>query len=325
MKIKTMAVLFVISILFARPVFADNLAEGKQLLADGDLKAAAEFFNGYARSHPNDSKSTPEALALCGRVLDAIADVLTGAAEKKCYWERGGGSPECMQREVQDYNNRYGDGAFRYEHAITYIYYTGSHYKQILERFPKSSYAAESDFYLLLHDLVGHPDIVLPKIKSFLSKYPKGEWNRKGLLLWARVNEDIWYVHRKWSWVLYNDVVATDELIVRAEKYRQEALKTYEKLMGDKNTFEGRMAKNEYAPLKENRDDDVTYSIVNDSIPGTLSKWGIELPTQGQTSSEAPAREPAKQPKAKEKKTEKEIVPQTEIKNKAPSIPKRWQ
>lgn len=278
MKIKIALFIVTAAVIFSINARADGIDEGRELLSNGDLKAAAEFFNRYALANPKDSKNTPEALALCGRALDAMADVLTGAAEHACYWAKGGSrTPACMEKEVGSFNAKYGNGAFRFDNAIAYIYYTGSHYRQILDRFPKGPYAPEADFYLLLHGLIGHPDAILSKVKEFLSKYPKGEWNRKGLLMWARVNEDIWYVHRKWSWVLFNDKIAPDELTVRAEKYRQEALRTYEKLMKDKGTFEGNTAAKEYAVLKDSQDDMATYSIVEDSIPGTLSKWGIEL------------------------------------------------
>lgn len=267
------AVLFLAPVVFA----GDELGPGRTMLADGDLPGAAEFFNKFAVEHPKDSKKTPEALALCGRALDGSADALTGEAEKACYWTKaGGGSPECMAAHAAKYNQRFGVGAFRYEHAITYLVYTGSHYRKILEDFPKSAYVPEADFYLLLHQLSGHPDIVLPKIKAFLAKYPKGEWNRKAYLLWARVNEDIWYIHRKWSWILYNYQLSPDELVVRAEPYRQQALGTYEKLMKDKNTFEGKAAAREFTLLKANKEDERTYGIVDDAIPGTMMSWGFD-------------------------------------------------
>lgn len=257
------------------PAFADELDQGRSLYSSGDMVGAAEFFSRYAASHPKDDKLTPEALAMCARALDIAADNLTGEAEKGCYWKGGGGSPECMKKFAAQFNSRFGEGAFQYDHAITFIKYTGSHYRKILEQFPKSSYAPEAEFYILLHDLQGHPDAILPKIRIFLSKYPKGEWNRRGLLLLARVNEDIWFIHRKWSWVLFNYQISPEELIIRAEPYRQEALKTYEKLMKDKNTFEGKAAEREYQMLKDNKEDQVTYSVVNDSIPGTVGQWGI--------------------------------------------------
>lgn len=271
--------IFVISLLSTGPFArADELDQGRGMLSSGNLQGAAESFNRFASSHPDDSKKTPEALALCGRTLDALADSFTGAAEKRCYWGGSGGSPDCMQREVSSLNARFGADAFRYEHAVLYIFYTGSHYRQIAERFPKSEYAPEANFYLLLHSLVGHPDTVLPKIKAYLAKYPSGDWNRKGLLLWARVNQDVWYVHRKWSWVLFNNQISPDELIIRAEPYRQEALKTFERLMKERGTFEASAAEREHAALKANQEDAATYSIVNDSSPGVLSSWGVAAP-----------------------------------------------
>ncbi|MFH0799571.1 MAG: hypothetical protein V2A66_05245 [Pseudomonadota bacterium] len=280
MKLRRIACVAAVSLLaLVSTAFAAELDQGKQMMSAGDLQGAAEFFNRYAASHPDDSKATPEALALCGRTLDALADSLTGSAEKRCYWGKGGGGgPDCMQREASSFNAKFGEGAFRYEHAITYIVYTGSHYRRLLDRFPKSDYAAEADFYLVLHDLQGQPDVVLPKIKAFLSRHPKGEWNLRGLLLWARVNDDVWYVHKKWSWVLYNSQISQDELIIRAEPYRQEALRTYERLMKEKGTFEGRAAEREYALLNANKENGTVYSIVNDSSPGTLSSWGVAAP-----------------------------------------------
>ena len=277
---KIMAAFSLVAILCgAVPAFAGALDQGKQMMSAGDLSGAAEFFNRYAVSNPGDSAGAPEALAMAGRILDAMADSLTGQAEKSCYWNKGNsGSPACMQRFADQYNARFGDGAFRYEHAVTFIVYTGSHYRILASKYPKSAFAPEADFYLLLRELVGHPDIVLPKIKAYLAKYPSGEWNRRGLLLWARVNEDVWYVHRKWSWVLFNNQLSMDDLIIKAEPYRQEALRTYEKLMKDPNTFEGKSAAREYALLKDQKEDGITYSIVNDSNPGLLSAWGIAQP-----------------------------------------------
>lgn len=256
-------------------LYADELDQGRQMLASGDKLGAAEFFNNFAKSHPNDGKITPEALALCGRALDLSADDLTGKAEKACYWGSKAGVA-CMNKFAAQYNARFGEDSFRYEHGVTYIFYTGSHYKKILEQFPKSAYTEESSFYLLLHSLIGHPDTVLPKIKEYIAKHSKGEWNRRGRLLWARVNEDIWFVHKQWSWVLYNYELSEDDLIIKAEPYRQEALRTYESLMKDKKTAEGEAAKRDYDLLKNNKFDGFTYSIVNDSSPGTLAQWGIK-------------------------------------------------
>ncbi len=275
MKRKTAVLALAVLCLFSGSAFAGALDAGDAMLSQGDLEGAAQFFAEYASRNPGDKENSPEALAKAGRILDALADSFTGRAEKSCYWGKGGGSPECMQRFASQYNSKFGEGSFRYEHAVTFIPYTGSHYRLLLAKYPSSKYAPEADFYLLMRELVGHPDIVLPRIKAFLSKYPKGEWNRRGLLLWARVNEDVWYVHRKWSWVLFNYQVSPEDLIIKAEPYRQEALRTYEKLMRDSKSPEGAAAAREYAILKDNGEDGVTYSIVNDSSPGTLSSWGV--------------------------------------------------
>lgn len=262
----------------AAAAYADALDQGREMMRQGRLDAAAQFFSDYARTHPKDKKLAPEALAMAGRMLDALADSLTGEAEKKCYWRKGGSrSPACMQREADSFNARFGSGSFVYEHAITFISYTGAQYRELLNRYPKSKYATEARFYLLLRNLTGHPDVVLPRIKEFFSKYGKGEWKDRAQLLWARVNQDIWHVHRNWSWVLYNEKLDQDELIIKAEPYRQEALRAYSKLKKKKG-FVGERARSEYEILKANRDDGHIYSIVNDSSPKTLAAWGVDAP-----------------------------------------------
>lgn len=273
------ALLF-LSTLVSAVARADDLDNGRNLIRAGQLDAAAQFFNTFVSQRPND-KLTPEALALSGRILDAMADYLTGEAEKRCYWVKGAArTPECMQREAEGLNARYGNGAFQYEHAVLFIWYTGSHYRQILAQFPKSSFAPEAEFYLLLHNLGGHPDVVIPRIKAYLAKYPKGEWNRRARLLLARVNQDVWFVMRKWSWVLFNDQVDETELMVRAEPYRQEAMRLFRDLTKDDKTFEGTTAVRELVLLEANQDDGVLYSTVNDANPGVLSVWGVDAPPQ---------------------------------------------
>jgi transposase len=277
-RIAIAVMLIVASLATSRVASADALDQGRTLMRQGNLEAAAQFFNGYANAHPGDKKLSPEALAMTGRIMDALADSLTGAAEKKCYWKKGGSrDPDCMRREAASFNAKLGAGAFQYEHAITFIAYTGSHYRELLARYPKSKYTTEARFYLLLRELGGHPDQVLPKIKAFSSKYGKGEWSRIAQLLWARVNEDIWYVHREWSWVIYNEMVDPEEMIIRAEPYRQEALRTYKKLMGKKD-YVGMAATKEYERLSANQADGHVYSIVNDANPKTLSAWGVDAP-----------------------------------------------
>lgn len=304
---------FLLSILLscigAVSAHADGVDDGMRLLKQGNLLEAARRFNEYAIANP-DGKKTPEALALCGRILDHIVDSFGEAAEKRCYWIKGAPrAPQCMKQQTSSLNLQFGEDAFRYEHAITYISYTGVHYRTLLKKFPKSRYVAEADFYLLLREMAGHPDAVLPRIKAYLRRHPKGEWHRKGLLLWARVNEDIWHIHRKWSWVLYNYRVLPEELIIRAEPYRQEALRTYKDLMRVKKTFEGKRAAAEYALIEANREDGQTYSIVDDSNVGTLDVWGIWLPGASSKGWEDDATGAGRAPQAP---------------GKAPEVPQRW-
>ena len=315
MKMRFAAALFFVAAMLTPvgKVLAGELDRGHDLVKGGQREAAAEFFCRYAQAHPNDKKRTPEALAWCGRILDAKADQFTGEAERKCYWVRGAPrTPKCMKKEAEKLNARFGTGAFRYEHAITYIPYTGVHYRRLLDRFPKSRYAPEADFYLLLHSLIGHPDEVLPRIKAFCKRHPKKGWHRRCQLMWARVNEDIWYIHRKWSWVLYNYQVASEELVVRAEAYRQEALRTYKRLMRDRKSFEGKAASREYAQLKANRDDNMVYSIVADSMPGTLQSWGVvKLPSSAKGTLKPSTESGVALPKARPER-------------RAPQVPQRW-
>lgn len=304
---KLLTCLFILSSLISIEARAE-LKEGYAMIDAGDAPRAAQFF--CTQPYQNLKKDeAAEALAMCGRLLDQLADSLTEKAEKKCYWKNGG-DPACMQREAEALNAQYGRGSFVYEHNILFLSYAGSQYKTILEKYSGSKYAPEAEFYLLLRQVAAHPDVVIPKVNAFLAKYKSGEWNRRGLLLLARVNEDVWYVHKKWSWVLYNDKVGEDELLIKSEKYRQDALNIYQKLLSQKNTVEGKMAAREYDLLKQNREDGVLYSIVSDSSPGTLDMWGVGKHfTLGKAPSEsavvdAPSNQPldGKQPDEKNKK-----------------------
>ena len=61
---------------------AGDLDRGRALMRQGNLEAAALFFKQYTQAHPRNKKLTPEALAMTGRILDALSDSLTGKAEK---------------------------------------------------------------------------------------------------------------------------------------------------------------------------------------------------------------------------------------------------
>lgn len=261
--------------IFASFVFASEYDDAKNLIQSGQVEAGAQML-----ARMVGAKSSPEALLLLGKALDRLQDLFSERAEKICYWAKGGGgSPACMQAEAAKLNATYGANAFKSVTDIAYVPYTGVHYQELLSKFPKSSQAAEAEFQLLLKNLMGHPDVVLPKVKDYLNRHSSGEVNRKALLLWARVNQDVWYIHREWSWVLYNEKVSLDDLIVRAEPYRQEALKTFEKLMNKySGTFEGDAAKQEYDLLKANQHDNETYSILADTVGGSPDKWGSTIP-----------------------------------------------
>ncbi|MFH1874727.1 MAG: hypothetical protein ABH859_06035 [Pseudomonadota bacterium] len=257
----------------------DDFEEGKKLIFEGQLEQGAELLENYVTKNSRDKNKTPAALLLLGQTLDRFADLLSEQAEMQCYWQNKTGGFACMQQQAEQANKVFGKGAFKAITDIAYIPYTGIHYQLILKKFAKSDEAPLAEFQLLLKDLVGHPDQVLPKIKKFLTKHPSGEAHRKGLLLLARVNEDIWYIHRDWSWVLYNDVVATEELIIRAEPYRQEAIRVYQTLVSKyPKTFEGKMAKQELALVQNQKYDSETYSILSDSVGGAPEKWGTPIP-----------------------------------------------
>lgn len=199
--------------------------------------------------------------------LEKISDSLTEKAEKACYWKKGGGgSHACMQKFVNQYNQQYGAGAFELLAQLNVIRYTGVHYKQLIEKYPGSASAAEADFTLLSRHLVGSPDEVFPRVKDFLQRHPSGEWGCKGQLLLGRLNQDIWWIHKKWSWVLYNWKMSEEDLIVKAEPYRQEGLKLFEKVSQSCKGEEKNAASAEYKLLKDYKDDGKFYGIINETM-----------------------------------------------------------
>jgi len=230
-----------------------------------------------------------------------------------------------MQAQAEKLNALYGEGAFKPLTNIAFIQYTGVHYKEILNLFPSSNETPEAEFQLLLKELVGHPDVVLPKIRGFLSKHKSGDAYRRGLLLWARVNEDIWYIHRDWSWILYNEKVSPEDLMIKAEPYRQEALRTYEKLVSKYGgTFEGEEAKKELRLLRANQYDNMTYSILADSIGGTPEKWGSKIPAPKLKATQRGLGEPGWN-KPSSTPTEPSRLQIDEKKEKRKETPKRWE
>ncbi len=306
--------LFVLCFLFlARTAAASDFDNAKNMIMSGQVEAGAQALARIVRTNPS-----PEALLLLGRSLDRLQDLFSERAEKTCYWGKSSSANSgCAQAEAEKLNSIYGAGAFKFITDIAYVPYTGIHYKEILSKYKGSKEAGEAEFQLLLKDLVGHPSVVLPKVKSFMDKHSSGELGRKAMLLSARVNQDIWYIHRSWSWVLYNEQFSPDELIVKAEPYRQEALKTFEKIAGKySGTFEGKAAQNELSLLKNNQDDGETYSILQDSVGGSPDKWGSPIPKPSLTATQrglgepgwqqAPPAEASPQAPAKKSKTKAE-------------------
>lgn len=202
-----------------------------------------------------------------GQKLDVMVNSLTEQAEKECYWKKGGGRDHpCMQRFVDRTNQEYGEGSFTFDPQLNILHYTGIHYEKILKEHPKSKFAAGAEFQLLRRNVIGLPDVVLPRLEEFLEKYTRGEWWRQGVLLLARINQDIWYIHKHRSWVLYNWKISDAELALKAEQYRAEALKHFETLMKNHGrTPEGEAAKKEYDLLKKYEDDGKLYGIVDEA------------------------------------------------------------
>ena len=259
---------------------ADNqYAAGDRLLSSGKYEEAANWYLNFTKEHAGDSKLMPGAYIKLGESLEKMSDIINTRAERVCF--RSGsklrGTP-CMQAYAAKLNATYGPGSFEYSEALVIIQYTGAHYNKVADEFPKSGLAAKSAYLRLSKNLVGRPDQVLSGIKVFTDKYKSGEWGRKGRLLWARMNEDNWWIHRKWSWVLYNWSISPEELIVKAEPYRQEALRSFEDIIKkDGGTAEGKAAKKEYELLKVYKDDGRLYGIVNESdISGTKAIPGIK-------------------------------------------------
>ncbi len=261
---KRILFILIIAVLFISAIsHAEKAASGTE-----------EAARALARAIDNDPKnegSTPELLIKLGTLLEGMVDSVNTKAERECFRSGGSKGAPCMKAYAEKLNAVYGKGSYEYNEHLVVIKYTGIQYKRAAGEFPKSKMAPEAEYLFLSKNLVGKPDDVLPRIKAFMKKYPSGEWGRRGLLLWARINEDIWWVHRKWAWILYGWSISPEELIVRAEPYRQKALKSFQELIvKDGKTEEGHAAKKEYELLKKYEDDGRIYGIINESdVSGT--------------------------------------------------------
>lgn len=251
------------------PALAKNggdVAAGKALFDQGQYQQAADYFKGLGDS--------PDALVWLGRSLDKYAEQVNNDAEQACYRGKGPHTPQCMVGYANKMNALYGAGAFQYIPTQIIIRYTGTHFQKVIDTYPSSPVAAEAAYYELEKNLIGNPDDVLKRVQDYIAKY-KGPYNLKARLLHARLNEDIWWIHHKWSWMLYNGSLSQDELVIRGEKYRQAALKAYEDLIKKEgHTPEGKLAKQEYDLLKNNQDDGKLYGIVSDAM--TSGEAGVQ-------------------------------------------------
>ncbi|MBI2342643.1 MAG: hypothetical protein HYU98_07940 [Deltaproteobacteria bacterium] len=257
-----------------------SLPEGDNLFASGQFENAAKWYLNYFNTNASNKEAAPAALIKLGQSLERMSDIINTGAEKECFRfpKKLRGTP-CMNEYVGRLNAFYGSNSFEYLEQMVFISYTGSHYQKAASEYPDSKSAPEAAYMYLTKKIKGHPDEVLPRIKEYTSKYKDGAWHRKGLLLWARVNEDVWWIHRKWSWVLYNGQVEPEELIIKAEPYRQEGLRAFQELIQkDSNTEEGKIAKKEYELLKSYQDDGKLYGIINEAdVEGTKAVPGHEL------------------------------------------------
>ncbi len=252
---------FVVSLCWVPYLFSKSSTykDAEKLMSGGQYQAAADLLLPEVQSGSASSKTQ----ILYGKALDQMTESINTDAEMQCYRRAGAPrNPKCMDRYAEKLNQKYGAGAFQYDHSIITIRYTGAHFQSAASGATSQRDAAEADYNSLTKNLIGHPSEVLPRIENFLKKYPSGKWNRKGMLLLARVNEDIWWVHRKWAWLLYNWEISDEDLIVQGEKYRQEAMRLFKKVRGGS---EGKAAKRELKLLKKYQSDGKLYGIVNES------------------------------------------------------------
>lgn len=264
-------------LLLASQAFAKNgMEEGDNLFKAGSYKEAAKWYQNYANTQAKGDKEKAEALGKFGQSLEKLSDGYSADAEKKCYWQSRAGTV-CMENYVKQLNAEWGDGAFEYVANLNIIKFAGGFYKQLSASSSDESVICDADFNTLSRNTLGQPDEVLARVDSFMQKYPDGACYRKGLLLKARLNEDLWYIHLKWSFVLYNWRLSEEELIVRSEKYRNEAVKLYEELISKfKRTPEAEIAKKELKLVKAHKTDGKLYGIINESMVQGISADGFK-------------------------------------------------
>lgn len=250
-----------------------EVKQAQEMFKNSDFSGAADVLSSYVSA--KGAQVDPDVLLLYGKCLDKLTTKINTDAEIRCYRSSGAPrTPKCMFDYAARLNTKYGAGSFEFFPSIISIKYQGAQFDRVVSEFPNSKAAAEADYLKLTKNLIGRPDEVLPKIQAFLQKYSSGEWNRKGMLLWARINENIWWIHKNWSWVLYNGAISEDELIIKGEEYRQEAIRSYKKVKGGE---EGKAASEELKLILDNKSSGKMYGILNES---SIEGVNVELPPQ---------------------------------------------
>ncbi len=277
MKRSFVSLIIVAVLLVCFNTFAKNgMEEGDNLFKAGNYKEAAKWYQGYASTQAKGDKEKALALGKVGQCLEKLSEGYSTDAEQRCYWKSHAGQ-SCMENYVRQLNAEWGEGAFEYVANLNIIKYAGSHYRQIAAGSSDEMVVCEADYNTLSRNLLGQPDEVLTRVDAFMQKYPDGSCYRKGLLLKARLNEDLWYIHLKWSFVLYNWRLSEEELIVRSEKYRTEAVRLYEEIISKyKRTPEAEAAKKELKLVRQHKTDGKLYGIINESMVQGISADGFK-------------------------------------------------
>lgn len=233
----------------------DLYKKAENLFNSGEFQVAADILIAKVK----ESKAGSKVKVLYGRCLEGMTEKINTDAEMKCY--RSPKAPKhfsCMKKYAENMNKKYGAGSFEYVHNIVTIRYSGMHYSGA----KNGNITSEAAYYELTKNLIGKPALVLENIDKYIEKYGKGVWRKRALLLKARINEDIWWIHKNWSWLLYDGRISEEDLLIQGEAYRQEAIKLFKKVRGG---AEGKMAKKELKLLKKSESDGKFYGIINES------------------------------------------------------------
>ncbi|MBI1909430.1 MAG: hypothetical protein HYS22_04595 [Deltaproteobacteria bacterium] len=207
-----------------------------------------------------------EALIQKARALDILTPYFYEEADAKCYryQRRLSATPACFEKEVKGLNEKYGSGSFEYLGDQILIQYTGLHYRQLLEQYPKSRYQDEASFRLLRGgELINNdPEVVFAKVDNWLKKYPKSPLAPQAWLLLGRLYADGWYLFKTRTFVAIGMQVDDQALDDMAMRYKGKGLWAFKQVM---NLFpqskEAVVAKKEYDLLVHDQNDGVFYGL----------------------------------------------------------------